>query len=237
MTILVSDAELRDAFRRGERNALKRVYREYAGELFGFLSRGFAIQAAGGNHYFTGYNEPWRLETAVQDVFSKAFSERARMGYDGIRPFKNYLFTIARNHIVDLFRKKPKEFLPLEDIPESTANDALTDSGVISDVYTTPEEKAEEKQLGELVEQYLGTLDKKQKAIFEVRFSEGKSIEACAKTLGVTDYRIKREETRIKKSFFHFMSKHGYFKGYRFSELGVQQCIVAMLVLYGAVQC
>ena len=57
----------------------------------------YSFNAREKQYAFNGYKKAWQLESAVQDVFLKAFRDTARLAYDGQRPFKGYLFTIARN--------------------------------------------------------------------------------------------------------------------------------------------
>ena len=41
----------------------------------------------------------------VQEVFLRAFDERARLGYDGLRPYRPYLLRIAKNLRIDTARR------------------------------------------------------------------------------------------------------------------------------------
>ena len=42
----------------------------------------------------------------MQEAFRRAFEERARSAYDGLRPYRRYLLTITRNLVIDQLRKQ-----------------------------------------------------------------------------------------------------------------------------------
>ncbi|MCP4679015.1 MAG: sigma-70 family RNA polymerase sigma factor [Deltaproteobacteria bacterium] len=173
-----------------------------------------------GDQYFRGYKEPWHLENAVQEVFARAFSDSARTVFDGLRPYKNYLAMIARNYIIDSFRKDCQEASLFVELPETTKIDDLKrDDNPCED----PQSIVEEKQMKIHVEHYISMLDENTYLLFKERFLYGKSIEASAKALEVTEYWIKREEKKVRKDFFVFMRKHGYFEGYGLGDKGIKK--------------
>ena len=72
---------------------------------------------------------PGREDVAdlVQETFARAFGERARLGFDGIREFGPYLGTIARNLLVDWARRRGRE-VPSELAPDVLASPARDES-------------------------------------------------------------------------------------------------------------
>ena len=211
MTLLVNDTALRNAFRAGETAALTKVYTEYARSLFAMLHKGFPVESGGKRFMFRGYKEPWRLENAVQEIFARAFTESARGAYDGLRPYKNYLMTIARNYVVDGFRKDLKERAVLDDLPEYRMAE-LPDSPHAED----PEAAAITRRLKEETAKFTDGLDRDDRALFDARFVEGRSVESCSEYLNISEYRVKRDEKRIRKAFFVFMRQRGFFEGYNY---------------------
>ena len=228
MDLLRDDRVLLDAFRRGDEAALHRVYYAYAEDVFTFLRRGFPFCARKKPFAFNGYKQPWQLESAVQDVFLKAFTDRARRSYDGQHPFKSYLFTIARNMVIDRFRKSPTGRLDVRELKD------IDDRELIWDRPPTPEQAAVNKELEDAVARFVESLEAEMRAFFELRFVEGGSLEEAAKRLGVSDYRVKRYERHIKKRFFFYMKERGYFKGYGYRELGMERILVSVLFACGA---
>src|SRR5437762_10073842 len=96
MSLLIERRELLDRFKRGERQALEEVYRHYVPDVAAFLQRGFTFSSGGRPLRFSGYAQPFDLDNALQETFLRAFKESARVGYDGLHPYKSYLFAIAR---------------------------------------------------------------------------------------------------------------------------------------------
>jgi RNA polymerase sigma factor (sigma-70 family) len=211
MTFLVSNTALRDAFRAGDKAALTAVYTEYARSLFTMLSKGFSVESRGKPFVFRGYKEPWILENAVQEIFARAFTDTARKAYDGVRPYKNYLMTIARNYVVDSFRKGTKEKSLFHDVPEHR----LAELADIS-AADNPETAAVTERLKEETAKFIAALNDSDRALFDARFVQGRSVESCAGFLRISEYRVKRDERRIKKSFFIYMRKRGFLEGFQY---------------------
>jgi RNA polymerase sigma factor (sigma-70 family) len=230
MTDLTENRVLMDAFRSGRKSAMKEVYCAYSKGLFGMLAKGFHIETGETHYYFKGYQEPWKLENAVQEVFVRAFSDSARMAYDGVRPYRNYLFMIARNYVIDSFRKNRREFVPIDELPVDKVDSPMDG---FQHRPPSPEKAAFEKRMHSHVGQFVTSLSTEERSIYEARFVQGQSIEGVAKELDVTEYRVKKHEKRIKKRFFKYMRGHGYFEGYRYGDLGVESLIIAVFIYYG----
>ena len=155
-------------------------------------------------------------------VFVRAFSSAARESYDGIRPYRNYLFAIARNLVIDEFRKGHRELISLEENRVKSQNQEYSE--------LDPEEQALEQELGKQVDEFEASLSGDERAVFKVRFRQGLSIEGSAIQLGISEHRVKSTERRLKKRFFNRMRKHGYFEGYRYGRRGLEKI---MLVVWG----
>src|SRR5690242_17666024 len=106
LTLLLSERQLLERFRSGERRALEDVYRHYVRPVSEFLSRGFTFSSRDRTLRFRGYTQPFDLDNAIQETFTRAFKDSARIGYDGLNSYKNYLFAIARNLVIDEFRSR-----------------------------------------------------------------------------------------------------------------------------------
>ncbi len=163
MDLLRDDRTVLDAFRRGDESALLRVYFAYAEEVFAYLHRGFPFQSREKQYVFYGYKKVWQLENTVQDVFLKAFRESARLAYDGQRPFKGYLFTIARNLVMDRFRKEPPGRLDFRELKEVDARE------IPEEQSRSPEQLAVDKELRDAVSQFVASLDAELGTVFETR--------------------------------------------------------------------
>ncbi|NOZ86893.1 MAG: sigma-70 family RNA polymerase sigma factor [Deltaproteobacteria bacterium] len=225
MPKLVEDKDLLAAFQRGEKYALEEVYREYAPLVFSILRKGFVFTTDRGPMRFQGFDDPFDLENAMQEVFVRALSKAARQGYDGQRPFGRYLSAIARNLVHDEFRKKERLF---EELDQAKVEEISRQEHVQS--IPGPDRQAQEQEVRARVGEFKTALDGLERRIFEHRFEMGMSIERTAMSLEVTEHRVKKVERRLKKRFFLQMKEHGYFEGYRLSRNGVER-IGAMLCM------
>src|SRR5688572_11286852 len=103
MPLLSRDRQLLEAFRRGDRAALGEVYRHYAPLLTRQLFHGLRVQIEG---------RPMRVEIGgwcdaeviVQETFTRAFQQRARESYDGLRSYSGFLLGVAKNILLDEWR-------------------------------------------------------------------------------------------------------------------------------------
>lgn len=221
---LVKDQALRERFKAGDLEALAQVYRAYAPMLFAFLRRGFGFESKGTRCFFSGDLEPWQLENIVQEVFVKAFSAKSRASYDGLRPFQNYLFTIAKNTMIDHHRRGGREVL---------GDDAIEAAEGKSDHSESPEEAAFARELQEHITAFEQTLSPLERSIFQKRFKKGLSVELVARQLKCSEHRVKRTGASVKKRFFKAMHQHGLFAGYQYGRDGLTRTM--LLLITGAV--
>jgi RNA polymerase sigma-70 factor (ECF subfamily) len=230
--ILIESRELLDAFRRGDKPALHRVYEHYVADVSRFLMRGFTFDSQGRNCAFRGFRGGYEIEAALQEVFRRAFEERARLAYDGLRPYRPYLLRIARNLVInDLKAKQPILFrfrsgrpVILEPPPQDDPESEPAPTG-------TPEEIAEAREVHELVLAFKEQLDAREQGVFAVRFEEGLSAERAGEKLGLTRSQIRTTETKLRARFLSFMQSRGYLGHYRSSDAGVDQGVAAAMLV------
>jgi DNA-directed RNA polymerase specialized sigma24 family protein len=108
MPLLKTDRALLDLFREGAPDALGKVYCEYVRKVERLLSAGFESRSPG-TRVAGAYRHPDDLADLVQDVFLRAFSEKGRRAYDGLRDYGPYLYAIARNVLVDWARVRGRQ--------------------------------------------------------------------------------------------------------------------------------
>ncbi|HEY3451295.1 MAG TPA: sigma-70 family RNA polymerase sigma factor [Myxococcales bacterium] len=197
------------------------VYREYSRAVYGLLKDGFTYESGGKALVFRGFTLPWAREEAVQEIFARAFRPAARLAYDGIRPYRNYLLTIARNHVLDLVRRQGREVLVAE----------LPDGGQTPDLVSSADLDAKELQAH--LEGFIAALEPFERALFEARFRSGQTIAQAAQALGVTRHRIKYTEARLQKRFFLRMKELGYFQGFAYGKGGLRK-VTLLALLAGA---
>jgi len=194
---LEDDRSWLDAFRRGERPALARVFDHYADDVARTIRSGTVVRTADGPLRVGGNLLEADVEALVHDTFIKAFAERARQSYDGIRPFGAWLGTIARNVLLDFGRAQSgKRHVTLE-------VDELADTG------PTQEDVVASHELRGLLGRFLVALDELDRGIFKLRFAESRSRRDAGEVLGLSEMQVRRRDVRLKRDLVSFLRKNG----------------------------
>jgi RNA polymerase sigma factor (sigma-70 family) len=138
----------------------------------------------------------------VQEVFARAFSEPARMNYDGLRCFRNYLFAIARNVIARELSRHASTTL---------CDDGDFDS-VLRNTPTEPIERADEqileRQMLALADAFESSLSHFDRGLFKLRFREQLTQEETARRIKLTRGKVRTYERRIRRRLAQFLEKH-----------------------------
>ncbi|HEX6275181.1 MAG TPA: RNA polymerase sigma factor [Polyangiaceae bacterium] len=172
------DPALLEAFRRGERGALERVYRDHVDDVETFLRSRLAR---------AGRLTAATLADLVQDVFLKAFAEKARASYDGEREYQPYLRALARNLLVDWLRRSLREATEVREI------EAVVDAEV-------DERQQDELFAPELVAatvRYVETLPPELRGVLERRFVEAQPQVTAAQALGISRQNLRTLERKL----------------------------------------
>jgi RNA polymerase sigma-70 factor (ECF subfamily) len=225
MSLLIERRELLDRFKRGERRALEEVYRHYAPEVAAFLQRGFTFSSGGRALRFGGYAQPFDLDNALQETFVRAFKESARVGYDGLHPFKSYLLAIARNLVLDEFRNREVAMSPFIDSldsgggAESTARDGeeAAPASTVSDgpsAGVSAEQEFLRRELGRLYAAFVARLDERDRTFFRHRFEEQQTQVEAGSHSGLSHMQARTLEKKLRRAFLEFMQTNGYLDAY-----------------------
>ena len=191
--MLETDRDLLDRFRRGDREALAAVYYHYVDEVAALARRGFTIESSG-HVYVRGVSGDGEREI-VQETFARAFTEKARLAYNGIDPYRPYLMRIAKNLLIDRFRAQAKQPVELDD-------DTPIELG------GEPIDLDWDKRRAATVE-YLATLDTEAREIVRLRFEEELSQDEVAERAGCSRRRVRTIEANAQKELRKWLSKRG----------------------------
>jgi len=224
MSLLIEQRELLDRFKRGERRALEEVYRHYAPEVAAFLQRGFTFSSAGRSLRFSGYAQPFDLDNALQETFLRAFKESARLGYDGLHPYRGYLLAIARNLVLDEFRNREVAMSPFIDRLDGGGGEAAAAEGEEAAPAATTgdapsagvsaEQEFMRHELGRLYAAFVARLDERDRTFFHHRFEEQQTqVEAGARS-GLSHMQARTLEKKLRRAFLEFMQTNGYLEAY-----------------------
>lgn len=136
------------------------------------------------------------VEDIIQTVFIKMY-EKIRSGDVPHNP-SSYLFTIARNTVIDYWRKKKTLSLEayLEYAPEP------------EDTSPTPEGISMSRESQELVEKLLTTLSHEQRDILVMKYVTDLSNKEIAEITGKTEESIRQIQSRALRTLRSRLSTH-----------------------------
>lgn len=151
----VSDGELIVRVGAGDRDAFEELYRRYARSVLGLALRKLGDRG--------------RSEDAVQEIFASLW--RAARSYDPARgPGAPWLYTIARNAIVDGLRRAPE---PAAEAPDEPSGDV------------GPADRAEASWLAWRVHRALEALPGHERPLIELAYYSGLSQSEIAEFLSL----------------------------------------------------
>ncbi len=218
MTLLSSDRGLLEQFRQGQPAALAKVYEEYAPLIGAFVSRGFTFSSKGRTLQFNGYQKPYDLENVLQETFVRAFSEQARLAYDGLTPYRSYLTAIARNLVISELRRREvamSQLVRSADGETPSADELGEAEGVLSSgPEPTGEAEFLRRELTRLYHGFLQALGERDQVFFRARFEEKLAQAEAGMRAGLSHMQARTLEKKLRKQFLKFMQSRGYLEGY-----------------------
>jgi RNA polymerase sigma factor (sigma-70 family) len=167
------------------------VYDTYADKVARMVRLGCRLKQTGGSPAGGVFVGPQDFLDVVHDVFLKAFSPSARLGYDGLRSYGPYLSTIARNTMIDWLRRRGAVPEVLTDLADELP-DPDGDEGATPPTWGSPETLA-------LVERYLAALPTELRDLHRHRYEQGRSQEETARTLGISRQNLRTLEERLRR--------------------------------------
>jgi RNA polymerase sigma factor (sigma-70 family) len=207
MTVLSENRALLEGFRRGERDALTEVYRAYVDDVARLVRRGFVVEAHGHWHV-RGVADVDEEHELVQETFARAFADRARASYDGLRPYRPFLLRIAKNLLIDRARRLRRD-AQLGPLDEATLDGAALAEPSEADDPEDRARAAEWSGLAESARGFVAGLDDESRRFVELRFTEGLSQAETAARLEVTRRRVRTLETRVLRALGRHLRRQG----------------------------
>ena len=211
--------EFLEAFRAGDTQALATVYRTFERPLRNFILRGFAFKSEGRQLYFGGMYDANDLEDVLQETFRRAFGARARQTYDGIRPYKNYLFTIARNAVITDLAARRRQIPVGEALMRDAPAEELSplESWVVAQRAAQHEgeelssqDRVENLEIYGLLMGFIECLSEQEQRFFELRFLGQCSQETTARRMGWNRARVRKLEAQLRRAFLCHATGSGY---------------------------
>jgi RNA polymerase sigma factor (sigma-70 family) len=187
-------------YRRGDEDTLALVFDAYAAALAGSVRAGIPFMADGQRMRIGQDLLEQEVEMIVQETFVRAFGEKARHSYDGVRPYRTWLFAIARNLLIDLARGRLRSprIVALDDVEE------------LVEEQRSPEEAVADAQLASLVTQFTTELGEPEKTIYRLRYEENKSARETGAALQMTEIQVRRRDAKLRDQLLAFLRRHGF---------------------------
>ena len=229
---LLDSSESLEAFRRGDRAVLGAVYREYVGQVEAMLRSGFTFTSQGATVRFRGIREPFRLQEAIQESFIKAFRQSARESYDGSRAYGPYLMTIARNLIIDDYRRRRLEselFVRLGDV----SFDGEADADALGRLSAQPDGPSPEasvwrRQLSEALSAFVTDLDEIDGRILREHLLGSQTQQGMADELGISRNDVRKHIRLLRERLLRHLKSEGIIGNLEVAE--VMQAVTTLIV-------
>ncbi|MBX3102338.1 MAG: sigma-70 family RNA polymerase sigma factor [Bacteroidetes bacterium] len=166
----LTDAQLAETVRAGQRGAFDELYRRWSTKLY---------------HYFWKmlWQDAERATDAVQDCFMRVVENLER--YDSTYAFSTWIYTIAYNMCKNTYRKQQNDRKAMEDLTQEA-----------SQRWQQPEAVEMGRSLDQAVysshlKSALQTLTEEQQCLLTLRFEEELEIKAIAEILDIPEGTVK----------------------------------------------
>lgn len=177
----LTDTELGKKIRNGSEIAFREIYDRYHVQMY-FIAKKYVKSGA-------------LAEDAVQDIFVKLWEKRHTI--DEAKSIKGFLFTMLRNHVLNMLRDRKKEIVSMTEVGEELLpGKNLTDDEMLY------------KEYHEILEKGMDELSDRKREIFELRTLKGHSNSEVAKLLKINIRTVKTHYYLSSKFIRTYMKKH-----------------------------
>jgi len=174
--------ELKD----GSYRAFDQLYEIYADLLYGFV--------------LDLTKSPTEAKDILQETFLRIWINRDNISTD--YPFKAYLYKIARNLILNSFRKQMNS-IAFENYISSEEYQKYADNNIEKEIYFD--------EFYQNLEKVKDALPDRQKQIFELSREQGMSITEIAKDLNISEQTVKNQLSLALKTLREKLSRYSSF--------------------------
>lgn len=168
-----------------KRNSLKhfnKIYEKYHKQLYVF-----AI------HYLKNKD---LSKDVVQDIFLKLWEKRKDL--DDELALKSYLFTMTKNHVLNMIRKKKNKKKIAASLKKTITNKSRT----------TTEDEVQLNEYKQLVQKALNEISPAKREVFKMRRYAGMTNAEVAKERNVSIYTVKTQFYHVNKFIREYLKKH-----------------------------
>ncbi len=199
MSWLSSDRERLKQFRNGNKEVFANVYTVYKSDLAHSLVNGFSIEDRG-KLILIAVRRGFELDDILQETFLKAFGEKSRLSYDGIRPFSAWLKTIARNLVIDRYRILSR--YSYDEVYEAV--EVKMNQGIGESQHVSPEEALLRREQSRIYARFIAGLNADDRLLVKMRFEEQLTREDVIERTGQSVMQIRYREKKLFLNFKKF---------------------------------
>lgn len=201
MTLFFQNRALLAQFREGDRAALTTVYRHYVNDIESLLRK----WSSNTGNFIDLRHDFGRQQDVLQEIFVKAFSQKVREAYDGIRPYRPYLITIAKSVLIDHLRKQSREILlPFDSDDEERIASNIEDTGTSEEEQST---SLHWQQCLTASKTFVAGLDASTQQFIELRFRQELPQLLISETMGMTRWKVRAMEKKVQRGLEKFLHR------------------------------
>jgi RNA polymerase sigma-70 factor (ECF subfamily) len=190
----LNDTELGKKVRAGNQKAFREIYDRYHVQMF-YIAKKYVKSSD-------------LAEDAVQDIFVKLWEKRDRI--NDSKSIKGFLFTMLRNHVLNMIRDRKDEIVSMSGIEEKKLpRQNLTEDDLIY------------KEYHDIVKEGLKELSDRKREVFELRTLQGHSNSEVANLLNINIRTVKT----------HFYNSSKFMREYLKNHAG----LLGLLIVFGLV--
>jgi len=190
----LSDTELAENIRDGCEKSFREIYERYHVQLY-YVAKKYV-------------KDPSLAEDAVQDIFVTLWEKRTKI--EPSKSLKGFLFTMLKNHVLNMLRDNKETILSWEDIEEGK----LPNKNVIYDdlIY---------REYQELVDRGLNKLSNRKQEVFELKAFSGHTNPEIAKLLKINIRTVKTHYYNSSRFIRTYLKEHAGILVFLFAHSGL----------------
>lgn len=177
----LNDTILLRKIRGGSEKAFREVYDRYHVQMF-FIAKKYL-------------NDTGLSEDAVQDIFVKLWEKKQNL--DDIKSIKAYLFTMVRNHVLNMLRDKKSDLVSMTSVAEKKLS-----------AQNLTEDDLQYKEYERVLQRGIKKLSDRKREVFKLRSQKGFTNPEIAEMLQINVRTVKTHYYNSSKFIRSYLKKH-----------------------------
>ncbi|MEX0660583.1 MAG: RNA polymerase sigma-70 factor [Balneolaceae bacterium] len=177
----LNDTLLAQKIREGSEEAFKIIYDRYHVQMY-FIAKKYVKDSA-------------LAEDAIQEIFVKLWQKRGKL--DETKSLKGFMFTMLRNHVLNMIRDRKKQIVAVSSVEEKLLpHKNLTEDDVLYNEYH------------DIVKKGINELSGRKREVFELRTLSGYSNSEVANFLNINIRTVKTHYYHSSKFIRAYLKNH-----------------------------